>query len=152
MVFNLQLAGLGVCALWLVLLTVFFLRINAHYNSLISGTTKRSLAAILEDLLKELRIAQKDIDNLKSRCDTIEQRGRLHIQKVGLLRFNPFKDTGGDQSFVLALLNEEDSGIVISGLYSRLGTRWYAKKVNSGKGTDHQLSVDEKKALDMAKS
>ncbi len=151
MALNLELIALGICGLWLILLTVFLLRINAHYNSLISGTTKRSLAAILEDLLKELRIAQKDIDYLKSLCDTIEKEGRSHIQKVGLLRFNPFKDTGGDQSFVLALLDEEDSGIVISGLYSRLGTRWYAKKIHLGKGIDYQLSNEEKKALEAAK-
>ncbi len=152
MVLDLEFAALGVFGLWLVLLTIFFLRLNAHYNNLISGTTKRSLSAILEDLLKEVRTVQKDIDSLESRYDTIEKQGRLHIQKVGLLRFNPFKDTGGDQSFVVALLNKEDSGVVISGLYSRLGTRWYAKRISLGKGVDHQLSNEEKKALDVAKS
>ena len=151
MVVNPELAALSVLALWLVLLTIFFLKLNIHYNSLVSGTTKRSLAAILEDLLKEVRTAQKDIDYLKSWCDTIEKQGHSHIQKVGLLRFNPFKDTGGDQSFVLALLDGNDTGIVISGLYSRLGTRWYAKKVRSGKGIEHQLSSEEKKALEEAK-
>ena len=76
----------------------------------------------------------------------------MNIQKIGLLRFNPFKDTGGDQSFVLALLDNNDTGIVISALYSRLGTRWYAKKVAEGKGLEHELSDEEKKAISEARS
>jgi hypothetical protein len=67
------------------------------------------------------------------------------------LRFNPFNDTGGDQSFILALLDGKNAGVVISGLYSWSGTRWYAKKVVDGKGVEHELSKDEKKAIDEAK-
>lgn len=81
----------------------------------------------------------------------IEKDGQLHIQKIGLLRFNPFKDTGGDQSFILSLINGQESGVVITALYSRSGTRWYAKRVASGKGIEHELSEDEKKSLAMAK-
>ena len=71
---------------------------------------------------------------------------------MGLLRFNPFKDTGGDQSFILSLVNGKDTGVIISGLYSRSGTRWYAKRVVDGKSVDHELSEEEKKALKEAKS
>ncbi len=84
---------------------------------------------------------------LKEYCDRIEKEGSLHIQKIGLLRFNPFKDTGGDQSFIMALTDGNDSGVIISALYSRSGTRWYAKKVKMGKGVEHELSEEEKKAL-----
>jgi len=92
-------------------------------------------------------IAKKDIEDLKKYSEKIDKDGQLHIQKVGLIRFNPFKDTGGDQSFVLALVDGNDTGVVISGLYSRSGTRWYAKKVVSGKGVDYELSDEEKKAI-----
>ena len=90
-------------------------------------------------------------DFLKKYCDTIEKEGKFHIQKVGLLRFNPFKDTGGDQSFILSLLDGKNTGVIISGLYSRSGTRWYAKKVVAGKAVEHELSEDEKRALREAK-
>lgn len=89
---------------------------------------------------------------LRSYCDRIEKDGNFHIQKVGLVRFNPFKDTGGDQSFILSLVDKNDTGVIISGLYSRSGLRWYAKKVDSGKGVEHELSDDEKKALKAAGS
>lgn len=102
-------------------------------------------------MLSQSNQARRDIDFLKKYCDTIEKEGHLHIQKVGLLRFNPFKDTGGDQSFILSLVDGKDTGVIISGLYSRSGTRWYAKKVVEGKGVEHELSEDEKRALKEAK-
>jgi len=110
------------------------------------------MKAVLESLLKDSNTAKGDIDFLKSYCDKIEKEGKIHIQKVGLLRFNPFKDTGGDQSFILSLIDGNDSGVIISGLYSRSGTRWYAKRVQDGKGVEHELSDEEKAALKEAKA
>lgn len=101
----------------------------------------------METLLKDVGIAKKDINNLKLYCDKIQKEGILHIQKIGLVRFNPFKDTGGDQSFVLSLVDGNDTGVIISGLYARSGTRWYAKKVVKGKSIGHDLSDEEKKSL-----
>ena len=77
----------------------------------------------------------------------INKDGQSHIQKIGLVRFNPFKDTGGDQSFILALVDAQDTGVVISSLHTRTGTRWYAKGVVRGKGVEYDLSDDEIKAL-----
>lgn len=136
--------------IWLSLLTFLFLRMSAHYNNLIDKTHKTSLQEALTVLLQDVAIAKKDIAFLRTKCDTIEKEGQLHIQKIGLLRFNPFEDTGGDQSFILVLVDGKDTGVVISGLYSRSGTRWYAKKIVEGKGLEHELSVDEKKALTSA--
>jgi len=75
---------------------------------------------------------------------------QFYIQKIGLVRFNPFNDTGGDQSFILALIDAEESGVVISGLHTRNGTRWYAKKISNGHGVEHELSNDEVKAIKSA--
>ena len=101
----------------------------------------------MEDMLAKTNQSRKDIDFLKKYCDTIQKEGNFHIQKVGLLRFNPFKDTGGDQSFILSLVDGNNSGVIISGLYSRSGTRWYAKRIKEGKGVEHELSSEEMQAL-----
>jgi len=124
-----------------------FWRIYSHYNKLIKTSGGAGLKPLLEDLLKGTRENKKDLESLRSYCVKIEEEGRFHIQKVGLLRFNPFKDTGGDQSFILSLVDKTDTGVIISGLYSRSGLRWYAKKVKNGKGIVHELSEEEKKAL-----
>ena len=137
---------------WLCGLTYFFWRLFLHYNSLTKGVSKRSLQTILDEVLKETQITKKNVASLKDQYATIEQQGQFHIQKIGLLRFNPFKDTGGDQSFILGLLDGKDTGVIISGLYSRAGTRWYAKKVINGKSVDHELSDEEKKTIKEAKS
>jgi len=136
---------------WLALLTFLYWKLFSHYNTLTKGVEGQSLQTILDRLVRDVELSKKDIAFLRNTCDKIEQDGRLHIQKIGLLRFNPFKDTGGDQSFILSLVDGQDTGVVISGLYSRAGTRWYAKKVVKGNAVDHQLSDEEKQALKEAR-
>lgn len=121
------------------------------YQKLTSNNDKKSLVEILNDVLSNEKKIKKDIDGLYKKCDTLEMEGTLHVQKIGLSRFNPFKDTGGDQSFILTLLNAQDTGVVVSSLHSRTGTRWYAKKVVRGKGIEYDLSKDEEKAVENAK-
>lgn len=147
MVFDVELIGLVVGLVWLIVLTILLIQMSSHYNKLTKGLSSKTLKSVIENLLKEIDIAQKDINSLTSRCDKLEKDGLLHIQKIGLLRFNPFKDTGGDQSFILALVDKNDTGVVISALYSRSGTRWYAKRVTKGLGVEHELSEEEKRAL-----
>jgi hypothetical protein len=137
----------GVIIFWLIVLTYFYWRLSDHYNKINQTSKGQGLRPLLDEILKTTNENKRDIDLLRKYCDKIEDDGHFHIQKVGLLRFNPFKDTGGDQSFILSLTDKNDTGIIISGLYSRSGLRWYAKKVELGKGIEHELSDDERKAL-----
>jgi len=152
MIPNLTLIIGAIFFVWLVVLTVLVWKYLSHYNNLTKGVSEKSLKEILEQLLVNLDKSKKELDSLKLYCAKLQKDGLLHIQKVGLVRFNPFKDTGGDQSFVLSLIDGNDTGVVISGLYSRSGTRWYAKRVVEGKGVDYDLSEEEKKALKEASS
>ena len=137
--------------LWLIFLSYLLWRGYMHYTHLTRGVNRKTLPAILEGVLHDTENTKRSLAELKKQCDTMEHESSFHIQKLGLLRFNPFKDTGGDQSFILTLLDSHDTGVIISGLYSRSGTRWYAKKVQKGKGVEHDLSEDEKKALKLAR-
>jgi hypothetical protein len=138
--------------LWLLVVSFFLWRMSSHYNKFGQGLKNKNFKLVMETLLGDINIAKKDIDNLKLYCGKIEREGFLHIQKIGLVRFNPFKDTGGDQSFILSLVDGNDTGVIISGLYARSGTRWYAKRVVGGKSVEHELTDEEKKALKEAKS
>lgn len=144
--------GFLVVILWLCVLTYFLWKTLSHYSKLGQGLRDKNFKSIIENLLKDVEIAKKDIDNIKIYCGKIQREGLLHIQKIGLVRFNPFKDTGGDQSFTLSLVDGNDTGVIISGLYSRSGTRWYAKRVVRGKSVEHELSEEEKRALKEAKA
>lgn len=151
MVFNFEVVAIIIGLLWLGILSFLFWQVSSHYNHLTHGISNKTLKSILEHLLSQVEKVQKDRDSLAVRYDKIEKESLVHIQKIGLLRFNPFKDTGGDQSFIVAFLDANDTGVVISGLYSRSGTRWYAKKVVEGSGVEHELSEEEKKAIKQAK-
>lgn len=152
MALSVQLIVGVVSFIWLITLTILFWRQSSHYNNLLKGASSKTLKSILEEVLAEITLSKKDIDLLRIRCDKIEKDNLLHIQKIGLLRFNPFKDTGGDQSFILVFVDANNTGVVISGLYARSGSRWYAKRVVEGKGLEHELSEEEKKAIKEAKS
>ena len=151
MTLDFQAAGLIVVVIWLIILTFIAWRYTVRYNKIFEGAHDKSVEALLQKLTKEHEANKQDIARLQEKVATLES-GVLHnIQRVGLIRFNPFKDTGGDQSFILALLDAKNGGVVISGLYSRAGTRWYAKRIVDGKGLDYELSEEEKKAIAAAK-
>src|SRR3972149_6302891 len=80
------------------------------------------------------------------RAAPVEEQARKAVQRVGLVRFNPFEDTGSNQSFALALLDEDGDGVVVSSLHSRNAPRLYAKPVVAG-GTEAALSAEEAEAL-----
>jgi hypothetical protein len=152
MIQSIILGLIGVIIFWLIILSFVFWKLLNHYNKIAEASKGKGLKPLLDEVLKTTTENKRDIDLLRVHCDKIEQDGYFHIQKVGLLRFNPFKDTGGDQSFILSLTDKNDTGVIISGLYSRSGLRWYAKKVENGKGIEHELSDDERKVLKEAGS
>jgi hypothetical protein len=133
--------------LWVCGLSYVVYRIYTTYSNLSKNGKKESVAALVNDVLAQEEKNSKILDQLMAAYDKINKDSQAHIQKIGLVRFNPFKDTGGDQSFILALVDAEDTGVVISSLHTRTGTRWYAKSVVKGKGTEYELSDDEIKAL-----
>jgi hypothetical protein len=71
------------------------------------------------------------------------------IQKVGVVRFNPFRDTGGDQSFCICLLDAQDKGLIISSLFTREGAKVFTKPIEAGQ-SKYPLTEEEKEAIQIA--
>jgi len=67
--------------------------------------------------------------------------------KIHLNRFNPFEEVGGDQSFILCLLDNSLSGVIITSLHHRDFTRVYAKTIKNGESLQGRLSKEEIKTL-----
>lgn len=141
----------GSIFIWLGILSVLLYRLLTHYRNLTQGTDKKNLKSILEKLLKDFGQESKRIDALLKEIEKIEEKNFYNIQKIGLVRFNPFAETGGDQSFCLAILDGNDSGLIISNLHSRDTTRIYAKPVRNGKSAGYEFSDEEKRAIKKAK-
>lgn len=136
--------------IWLGTLTYLLLRTLANYNRLTQGVSKRMLSDLLQDFLKREDVTQKQQQDVLKTMAEMTRASKKFIQKTGLVRFNPFADTGGDQSFVLVLLDGQDDGVALTSLYSRTGVRWYIKTIKKGKGIEHDLSKEEKEALKLA--
>ncbi|OHA62026.1 MAG: hypothetical protein A2117_01930 [Candidatus Wildermuthbacteria bacterium GWA2_46_15] len=104
----------------------------------------------LEGVLKKLKILEVNLGELSRELEELKAQSRLFFKKVGFIRYNPFLGVGGDQSFSLALLDENNDGIVITSLFSREGNRVYAKTVEKGQSS-YPLSEEEKQAIEKAK-
>lgn len=134
--------------IWLFVLSYFFIKLKNHYQNLISKTKKEKLDEVLELLLeKDIKI-EKDIYVIKQELQNQINLSRYYFQKIGLIRYNPFDKTGGKQSFVIALLNKENSGLILNFIYTKEGLRVYTKKVSQGKGEEYELSDEEKQAIE----
>ena len=150
MVLNSLSISFGFLIVWLLGISFFLYKNISHYNRLVGKGEKKNLKEILEKLLKEIEASKKETQALKTKTAEIEKDALFHIQKTGLLKFNPFKDIGGEQSFILSLLDKEDSGVLITSLYGRETTRWYVKMVRKGKGLNYELSKEEKDVIKKA--
>lgn len=93
-------------------------------------------------------IANQNVEILNY-CQNIDNNIRKCIQKVGMVRYNAFQDTGSNLSFAVALLDNNNTGIVINGIYSRDGSNIYSKPIQQGK-SDFVLSDEEKEAINQA--
>ena len=143
---KLEQVALILIAIWLTLLSAGVIWIISHLLRITKNVKTGNLVNILEEVLATEGKNTKSIKKLESELRVVDKKVELHIQKVGLIRFNPFSELGGDQSFTLALLNAEDTGILLTGLHTRERTRVYIKDINLGK-SKHSLSNEEKKVL-----
>ncbi|PIW74802.1 MAG: DUF4446 domain-containing protein [Candidatus Portnoybacteria bacterium CG_4_8_14_3_um_filter_44_15] len=131
---------------WNIFLHLRFLQTKKKLKTFFNGKKASDLEGVLFEEIKRLKKAEGNIKELFKSSEFIGKMTSRSIQKVGVVRFNPFKETGGNQSFSIALLDSKDNGLVISSLFTRQGTRIYAKPVKNGKST-YQLSKEELEAI-----
>ena len=144
LILTLVLAGIIV---WLMLRLN---RLERSYRTLTTGTAGGSLEAVLEDHVAQVRAATGRVGELDLLVRQLERASRGHVQHVGFLRFNPFRDTGGDQSFALALADGAGNGVVLSSLHSRDVTRVYAKPLAAWESV-YALTEEEQRAIARAR-
>lgn len=138
-----------VLIIWDILLQIWVFRIRKKMRIFLKGRKVRDLEEVISEQLKRMRGIEGDIKNLFKKSRDLKKICDISITKVGIVRFNPFSDTGGDQSFVIALLDSKNSGLVLSSLYTRDGNRVYTKPIEKGASTYH-LSKEEEEAIKKA--
>ena len=136
--------------IWNILLQIGVSRLKKKHVEIFAGNKAKNLEEVILQQTKGLKLLDKDIQELFNISNHINNLALRSIHKVGIVRFNPFKDVGGNQSFAIALLNGKDCGIVISSLYTREGTRVYSKDVKNGISDKYPLTEEEMEAIKMA--
>lgn len=124
-------------------------KLGRRIESITQGSDEQSLEAVLGSHLERVRQVVRDVDVVSSRTAVLERDLLGTLGRVGIVRFNPFEETGGNQSFALALLDGRGDGVVVSSLHARAGTRVYAKAVTGG-SSEAALSAEESEALKQA--
>jgi len=104
---------------------------------------------VLDAHLDKVFAVARELDELSARSAVLEATTRRAFQRVGLVRFNPFEDTGGNQSFAVAILDATGDGFVLSSLHARGGTRMFAKSLAGGRA-EATLSAEETEAVRLA--
>lgn len=100
--------------------------------------------------MKRSELQEENISKLSDKLEKFGNKAQEFLQKFSLIRFNPFEDEGGDQSFVVTILDGKNNGVVISSLHSRTGVRVYAKSVENAKADKHPFTKEEKEAVERA--
>jgi hypothetical protein len=149
--------SIAVVALLLALLAlggaVFLLarqqRLLGQYQHLMIGTSGGNLEDILHAHIAEVRDTTTRLAAVEDLAHRLEKAGYFSFQHLGVVRFNPFHDTGGDQSFAIALVDGHGNGVVLSSLHARDVTRAYAKPLQQWEST-YSLTDEEKQAIALA--
>lgn len=134
---------------WSIFLYIRMLQIRKKIRIFLKGRRVKDLEEVISEQLKRMRNTEDDVKKLFKWNKDLQKLCDISITKVGVVRFNPFKDTGGDQSFVIALLDSNNDGLVLSALYTREGTRVYTKPIEKATSTYH-LSKEEEESIKKA--
>ena len=110
---------------------------------------EKDLEKVLVEQVEKAEKIEKDLEKVLKEISKLKNISQKSFQKIGIVRFNPFKEVGGDQSFSIALLDFEDNGFIMTSHYSRELNRVYTKEIKNGK-SKHSLSEEERIAIKQA--
>lgn len=142
-------ALLFLLTIWVFALSLKLSRLKRLLNRLMPEGSGRSFDQLLEQLLIKQEENRTLLASVETRLEKLHSLLQGCLQRVGLVRFDAFEDTAGQQSFSVALLDNEGNGVVITSLFGRTESRCYAKPVIQG-NSPHRLSEEEIAAIRQA--
>ena len=141
------LVGLVVCVVWL---SRRLKRLERQHTVLMTDVEGGNLESLLEQHLASLQAAQATLADQGAQIAALASRAETAFRHVGLVRYNPFADGGGDFSFALALADDHGDGVVLCSLYARTGARIYCKALAAWEAT-YALTDEEQEAIAAAR-
>jgi hypothetical protein len=145
--------GLAViCIILLILIITLFSSINSlklRYKKMMRGVNGSNLEEVISEYYKRFDNISNQFGKLNGSLSDINKRIGSCIQKTSVKRYKAFENVGSDLSFSLALLDEKNNGVILTGIYGREESTTYAKPVDSGISR-YELSSEEKNVLEEA--
>ena len=142
-------AAFGAFFIWLLILTYLTFRQRNFLKELFPKDGSREIRNKFKEILEAISGFEKNSQILENRLTGLKKEGLDNFSKLAVLKYNPYDDTGGDQSFSLVILNGKMDGVLITSLHSRSTTRIYLKNITGGK-SDLRLSSEESQVLKKA--
>jgi hypothetical protein len=124
-------------------------RLLGQYQHLMMGTSGGNLELMLNEHIAQVRETAERVESVDQLARRLEKAAFFSLQHLGVVRYNPFSDAGGDQSFAIALVDGHGNGVVLSSLHARDLTRVYAKPLQKWEST-YSLTDEEKQAIALA--
>ena len=143
---------ISICSLIIALISIYFsLKNKKRYEKLaIKLGNGQNIVDILKDYINKVNDLDKKDDQIIEYCNKINEEINKNIKKIGLIKYNLYNTTKNDLSFALALLDNENNGVIINSIYGIDYSNVYCKLIIKGKCKD-RLSKEENEALDIAK-
>jgi len=134
----------------ITIIILWIISIEYRLKKFFVGTNARNLEEVMNIISKDNALIKEVQSQIKTNLVNIDKRLDKSIRNVKTVRFNPFVDAGGNQSFAISFLNDEGDGVIISSLYARDRMSIFAKPINKGK-SDFELTNEEKEVLEKSK-
>ncbi len=144
-----------IIALFLIVLVLFIMlittfkslnRLESKYRKFMRGVDNKNLENLVINYLDKIDEVKGESDHIKELYNSLDSRLKGCTQKVSLMRYRAFEDVGSDLSFSIALLDGNNDGVAITGIYGRNESTTYAKPIDRGISR-YELSEEEKQVL-----
>ncbi len=133
-----------------IILAVHAILIERRLRSLFNGQNAKSLENIIHDMQNRLNSHNAHAVKNTSDINNLNDRLKTRIRNVNTIRFKPFEDAGSNQSFAIAIMDDNHNGVILSSLYTRERMSVFAKPIKSGK-SEYELTNEERSVLESAK-
>jgi len=124
--------------------------IEIRLKRIFAGIKAKNLEEVLVTIGKKLNQIEQKQNEIDKHLTMVDQRLNKSIRNIETLRFNPFVEAGGNQSFAVAFLNDDGNGVILSSLYARDRMSMFAKPIINGKSS-FELTEEERSVLEKAK-
>lgn len=124
-------------------------QVEKQFGAFFNNAEPQPIMRALNQYAETIHKHDAQLHSLKRHLDLTTQLAEHAGTRIGFVRFNPFNDTGGDQSFCLAVLDSLGDGYILSSIHARTGTRVYSKQIHRATSS-HNLSDEESAALTKA--